>query len=84
MLGIAARSSIATPTGALKGWGAISVRKMAIPIATGTAMAIEIIVLTTVPKMAGAPPNFSIGGFQTVEVINFQTPNVLIAREDSL
>ncbi len=49
MLGTAASSSIATPTGRLSQDGASSVRKMAIPRLTGTANSMAMKEVTRVP-----------------------------------
>ena len=83
MLGIAARSSIAAPMGPFKKLGAISVRKMAMPIATGMAKRSERVVVTRVPRMFVKAPNTSFTGSQLVDVRNLMIPNRLIAREDS-
>ena len=49
MLGTAASSSIATPTGRFSQAGAICVRKMAMPKLSGTAISMAITEVTTVP-----------------------------------
>ena len=76
MLGIAARSSIATPMGPFRKFGAISVRKMAMPIATGMAQRSERIVVTREPEMFVKAPNVSLTGSQSVDIRNLMTPNL--------
>ena len=49
MLGTAASSSMATPTGRFSHAGDSSVRKMAMPKLTGTAISIAISEVTSVP-----------------------------------
>ena len=83
MLGIAARSSMATPIGPLRKFGAISVTNIAIPIAIGTAIRRDNNVVTAVPKRLVAAPKDSVTGFQSVEVMNFKKPNFSIDRDDS-
>src|SRR5882762_5859992 len=68
MLGTAASSSIATPTGRLSHTGAISVRKMAIPKLTGIASSSASTELTSVPYTGASAPNCSVTGFQTSRV----------------
>jgi hypothetical protein len=83
MLGMAARSSMAAPTGALRNSGAISVINIAIPNAIGIAIMIDNNVVTIVPKRLVAAPKDSITGFQSVELRNFKKPNLFIESEDS-
>ena len=83
MLGIAAKSSIAIPIGPLMNFGAISVMKIAMPMATGMAMTSERMVVMMVPKMFVAAPKDSFTGSQSVEVRNFIMPNLCIDRDDS-
>ena len=83
ILGIAARSSIATPIGPFRKFGDISVTNIAIPMAVGTAMRRARNVVTTVPKTVVAAPNDSLTGFQSVDVRNRRIPNFFIEREDS-
>src|SRR6266853_728984 len=68
MLGTAASSSIATPTGRLSHTGAISVRKMATPKLTGIASSSASTELTSVPYTGASAPNCSVTGFQTSRV----------------
>ncbi len=65
MLGTAASSSTATPTGRLSQAGAIWVRKIAIPKLSGTAITIAITEVTSVPYTGARAPNLSVTGFQT-------------------
>jgi len=69
--------------GPFKKFGEISVRKIAMPIATGMAKRSEREVVTKVPKMFVKAPKFSFTGSQWVDVRNLITPNRWIAREDS-
>src|SRR5208337_1857297 len=83
ILGIAARSSMAIPIGPFKKLGDISVTKMAMPMATGTAIARESTVVTTVPNMVVAAPKDSFTGFQSVDFKKLITPKRLMASDDS-
>ncbi len=74
---------MATPTVPLRKFGAISVTKIAIPIATGIAKTRDNIVVNAVPKMLVAAPKDSFTGFQSVEVRNSRIPNFSIERDDS-
>ena len=67
--GIAASSSMETPTGDLSRAGAISLRKIATPIATGTEKSMARNVEMTEPAMAANPPNFSRFGAHLSSVI---------------
>ncbi len=68
MLGIPANSSMAVPIGRRKIGGHSSVRKMAMPMPIGTAIAIAMTDVTIVPKIGAPAPNFSVTGFQTTVV----------------
>ena len=65
MLGIPANSSMAVPIGRRKAGGQSSVRKTAIPMPSGTAIAIAMAEVTTVPYIGASAPNFLVTGFQT-------------------
>src|SRR5476651_936370 len=65
--GIAARSSIAVPSGRLSQVGESSVRNSAMPKLTGMPMTIAIIELTSVPKIGTSAPNFSWTGSQSLD-----------------
>ena len=64
MLGMPAKSSMAMPIGRRSARGQISVRKIAIPMPTGTAISMARKEVTRVPKMGAWAPNFSVTGFQ--------------------
>ena len=64
MLGIPANSSTAVPIGRRNEGGHSSVRKMAMPMPIGTAIAIAIADVTIVPNIGAPAPNFSVTGFQ--------------------
>ena len=65
MLGIAANNSIAVPRGRLNQAGDNSVRKMAMPKLTGTAIRSAIRDVTSVPYIITSAPNCSMGGFHS-------------------
>ena len=79
MLGIAARSSIALPTGLLIQGGANSTKKSAMARLKGRAMTMAIKVDTSVPKILLAAPKFPVTGFQAFEKRN-PIPNFLSDR----
>jgi hypothetical protein len=83
ILGMAARSSMAMPIGPFRKLGAISVTKIAMPMAIGTAMRMDRRVVTAVPNIAVAAPKDSLTGFQSVELRNLKTPNLDMERDDS-
>ena len=66
--GIPARSSIAMPIGLRRRKGQSSVKKIAMPKADGTAIAMAMIEVTIVPYIGAIPPNFSVTGFHTCDV----------------
>src|SRR5215469_11558403 len=68
ILGTAASSSIATPTGRLSHTGASSVRKIAMPKLTGIASSSARNEVTSVPYIAASAPNCSVTGFHTSRV----------------
>src|SRR6266702_6149571 len=68
MLGTAARSSRATPTGRLSHAGDSSVRKMAMPKLIGMAMTIARSEVTSVPYTGARAPYWSVTGFQISRV----------------
>jgi hypothetical protein len=83
MLGMAARSSMATPIGPLRKFGETSVINIAIPRATGIAIISDRRVVTTVPNRDVAAPKSSRTGSQSVEKMNLINPNFSMASEDS-
>ena len=68
MLGMPAKSSMAMPIGRRNGRGQISVRKIAMPMPTGTAMSMASKDVTSVPYIEARAPNFSVTGFQACGV----------------
>ena len=68
MLGTAASSSIATPTGRLSHTGASSVRKIAMPKLNGIASSSARNEVTSVPYTGASAPNCSVTGFQISRV----------------
>ena len=65
MLGIAASSSIAVPSGPRSHFGDSSVRKSAMPKLTGMPMRSAITEVVNVPTMATSAPNRSVTGFHS-------------------
>ena len=78
MLGIAARSSIATPSGRFNQRGASSVMTSAIPKLTGTPISSAIIDVMTVPYSGAKAPNCPVTGFHSLLTRNLN-PNVFSA-----
>ena len=76
MLGTAASSSIATPTGRLSHTGASSVRKIAMPKLTGMASSSARKDVTRVPYIGASAPYWSVTGFQISRV---RKPNLKCA-----
>src|SRR4051794_18668652 len=70
MLGIAARSSTAVPSGRLSMGGHISVRNTAMPKLTGMPMSSAIAEVTSVPKIGASAPKRKVTGFQTLVTKN--------------
>ena len=66
MLGTAASSSTAIPTGRLSQGGAICVINNAIPKLTGTAISMAIAEVTSVPTIGISAPNRSVTGFHSL------------------
>ena len=75
MLGMAASSSMAVPTGRFSQGGASSVMNRAMPKLTGTAIRMAISEETRVPTVGERPPNSSSTGSHCAEARKFQKPN---------
>src|SRR5437764_1408523 len=78
MLGIAASSSIAVPSGRLSQSGDSSVRNKAIPKLTGTPIRSAMKEVTSVPTIGTSAPNRSVTGFHSESTRN-PKPNFCIA-----
>ena len=78
MLGIAAKSSIAVPSGRLSQGGESSVRNNAMSKLTGTPTKSAMDEVTSVPTIGTRAPNFSVTGFHS-ELTRNPKPNFSIA-----
>lgn len=83
MLGIAARISMRKLKGERIEEGAISERKTATPMLTGSDSRRASIEETTVPNIKGSAPNCSVTGFQSEEKMK-PNPNISLLSEESL
>ena len=82
MLGMAASNSMAVPSGRRSHPGDNSVRKMAMPKLTGTAMTRAMMEVINVPYIGIRAPNRSIGGFHSLVQRN-AGPNFTIVGHEA-